>query len=161
MIFLELLLNGESIGSVILSDGLYASCPADTRYIYRVFGDEYIGVMILENDRFVLKKPGIFSDSRFEILRSLPGEEPAFPLPFALSHGEALKDTLPDALLSECLSYQNDVFSAFFRGERFVYFPFSGKSTSLAPFFFCLTVFPVNGKEYAAFKLKDGKIAPI
>ena len=168
----SLFLNGHTVGSAAVEKGcLEASCPIDGRYIYRLelVSDSRrlpVGVMMPRENSFVLKKQNLPPDSWLcgEILRSLPGESICPPLPFALSHGEAVRDCefCADALLQQCLRQTRDAKTAMHAGERYVYFPFvQGQDDPMAPFFFCLTCFYRKGTAYAAFKLKNDIPCPI
>ena len=163
-----LFLGRREIGRVELrgSEGaydLFAVCPR-SEYIYRLFdGEKSLGVMLPEGDGFVLSKKGVSCKKSFEILRSKPSEDIARPLPFSLSQGDEAKDLsfLKDELLRSCLSATEGVRIARFSGKDYIYFPFGGGESPMAPFFFCLTVVECGGGLYAAFCIDGDEIKTI
>ena len=168
---LSITLNGHTVGRASLSGGIItAACPADKKYIYRLelIGRESLplGVMVLRGGEFVLKYSNLpHSDwSSCEVLRSLPGERPFSPLPFALSHGEEPGgwDFCSDELLKSCLQATPRVKTAVYRGERYVYFPLNSElPCPMAPFFFCMRVFDAGSIQYAAIKITGNMPEPV
>lgn len=168
---LSIVLNGQTVGQASLNGGLItAACPADKKYIYRLeltgITRLPLGVMVPRGNEFVLTRSGIpHGDwSGCEVLRSLPGEHICPPLPFALSHGEAVGggDFCSDELLKSCLLALPDAKTALVGGERYVYFPLrTDVSCPMAPFFFCMRVFDANDVQYAAIKITDGMPEPV
>ena len=166
---LPIYLCGDKIGyAERTSSGLKAACPMESGYIYRLelIGKTNLslGVMIPKDNRFVLEKHGDFFENDWkyaEISRCKVGDSVAFPLPFALSHGSSAVslDFVTDKLLKDCLSLQKSVFTAVFHGTRFVYFPFDTScQSSMAPFFFCLTVFDTPRGLFAAFCIDENNL---
>ncbi len=166
---LPIYLCGEKIGTLQRTGrGISACCPINEGYIYRLelIGEQCmpLGVMMPRGDIFILEKRGEFDLSKWqyaEILRSRPGEVSAFPLPFAISHGASVMqcDFVKDDLLRQCLIRQDLAYTAVYRGKRYVYFPFdTAKDSPMSAFFFCLTVFDIQGRPYAVFCIDENNI---
>jgi len=166
---LPIYLCGEKIGTLQRTGrGISACCPINEGYIYRLelIGEQCmpLGVMMPRGDIFILEKRGEFDLSKWqyaEILRSLPNEAAALPLPFAISHGVPVMqcDFVKDDLLRQCLTRQGSAYTAVYRGKRYVYFPFDGtKDSPMSAFFFCLTVFDIRNRLYAAFCIDENNI---
>ncbi len=166
---LPIYLCGEKAGTLQRTgSGLSARCPTDEGYIYRLelVGEQCmpLGVMMPRDGFFILEKRGEFDLSKWqyaEILRSRPGETAAFPLPFAVSHGKpaAQCSFVKDDLLRECLLKQGSSHTAVYKGKRYVYLPFDPEQDShMSAFFFCLTVFDVQDRPYAAFCIDENNI---
>jgi hypothetical protein len=168
---LSIVLNGQTVGQASLNGGVIsAACPADKKYIYRLelTGSTRLplGVMMPRGNEFVLTRSNIPQGdwSGCEVLRSLPGEKICPPLPFALSHGEAVGDGdfCSDELLKSCLCCLTDAKTALVGGERYIYFPWrTDASCPMAPFFFCMRVFDAGNVQYAAIKITDGIPKPV
>lgn len=160
-----LYLNQKQVGWVDISgDGeLEASCEGDG-YIYRLYdGGKNLGVMLPKDGRFILKKACQNLSRNFELMRFLPGESIAHPLPFPLSQGDEAHDFsfISDELLLSCLKDAGGCRTAFFDGSHYIYFPFSSGENPMAPFFFALTLFETSEGLFAAFRIKDGEIKTI
>ena len=169
---LPIFLNGQTVGECTLSGNkIQAKCKGKKGFIYRLriydnAGKCFpLGVMMPSGDSFSLERSlpadfllSGFSSSRCEIFRSCPSEEaPAF-LPFALSHGESINGVTltPDSLLSQCLDVTKEVKCGTANGKIYVYFPFEiGGESVMAPFFFCLNVYPLGSSFYAVFCLDE------
>lgn len=168
---LSIVLNGQTVGQASLSGGIIsAACPADKKYIYRLELTGHtrlpLGVMVPRGDEFVLTRGNIPHGnwSGCEVLRSLPGEKICPPLPFALSHGEAVGDGdfCSDELLKSCLQATPRVKTAVCREERYVYFPLNhNQPCPMAPFFFCMRVFDAGNVQYAAIKITGNMPEPV
>ena len=159
-----LYLNNRAVGHADTENGsLFAECDTNDCILRLYDGNENLGVMLPENGRMVLRKNGFKLKRGFNLIRSLPGEEPLFPLPFTLSHGEKVSDFsfVNDNLLRECLEKTPGIKCAFFGDCIYFYFPFNYAECEMAPFFFATTVIDSLFGAYAFFLLKKGEIKTI
>lgn len=166
---LPIYLCGEKIGfAEWTSYGIKASCSMEEGFIYRLelVGKSTLplGVMMPQGNRFFLERRGVSPSEGWdyaEILRCKSGDKKADPLPFAISHGRIVNDFefVKDDFLRTCLLKQASVYSAIYRGRRYVYFTFDPNChSSMSAFFFCLTVFDTPEGLFAAFCIDENNI---
>lgn len=183
----KLLLNGKEVGQVRWEEAktgatLWASCPFEEGYIYRVSvkGEGGlslpVGVMMPEGERFTLKKKlalGISQPLMREpehtftgvIARNRPGEVNTPPLPFSFSelkeYGEENLKT-GDRLLQYCMQKSRVKYGAH-EGVRYIVFPLDiGGECNMAPFLTITTVMEYEGAFYGVLCMDQaGVISPL
>jgi len=138
---------------------LDAVCPMEPGYIYRVeltFPQtrRLLGVMLPENGRFRLRKSLAAADEPLSarVLRALPGEDRAPPLPFAFSRlaPRETADLVRDPLFLAAAPAR--VPAAEENGRRWLALPFRlGAETALAPFLCVCAVLERGDACYAVF----------
>ena len=162
----KLFLSGREVGEVVWQTAghetvVRAQCPFERGYIYRVTlmgGTKPValGVMMPEGAWFTLRKklPSLpEGEWRGEIVRTMPGETRALPLPFAFSELRASlpMDRISDPILRQCVAEEADVLHTQWEGCDYFVFPFStDHALPLAPFFTYITTFWHNGIGFGA-----------
>ena len=161
---------------------IWASCSFERNYIYRVYlradhyPELYLGVMLPQDGAFFLKKTCAMRKTsilqateadhlRGEIIRSVPGEKRALPLPFAFSELrlEHSFSFIEDPVLRNCLESQSGVMYTIY--ERIYYFVFPldvHQPSAMAPFYCITTPVVVGTGLYGAFQMDmQGKVSQI
>ncbi len=146
---------------------LQADCPGAPGWIYRLVlqtdrGAHRLGVMLPENDRFVLTReiPAEALPQRALIDRTLPGEAHLPGLPLAFSAFSQAREE--ETLLAACASDESGLRSAVWDDTTYLLYPIRfGDICPMAPFF-CLTeILSVQENTYGIFCRKAGQYLPL